>query len=147
MCFNQYTGIHCLSTLKALTRCESPDRGRSDVYYTSNIISDQSHAENEIKDLLFALDVLIKPSDECRDAVVPFLCLYTFGLCGEYDNDYRPTAAECSNVRDSVCENEWIQAAELLVLYGQPPLPNCSHLDNDGLECNSCKLRQLVQLW
>ena len=138
LCLNQYAGIHCLSTLQALTRCESPDRGRSDVYYTSNTISDQSRAEEEIGDLFSALDFVIKPSDECRDAVVPFLCLYTFGLCGEYDTDYQPTAAECSNIRDSVCENEWRQAADLLILYGQPPLPDCSHLAADGLKC--CKL-------
>ena len=133
-CLNEYTGIHCLSTLQALTECES-GTGRSAVY-TSNLISDQSRAEKEIKDLFFALDVLIKPSDKCRDAVVPFLCLYMFGLCGKNSTTYHPTAADCFNIRDYICEDEWKQAADLAVMYGHPPLPNCSHLSDDGLKCD-----------
>ena len=96
--------------------------------------------EEEIKDLLFALDVLINPSDECMDSITPFICLYKFGLCGENSADYRPSAAECSNIRDSVCQSEWKRANELLELRGLPPLPDCSSFSDEGLQCD-CKYR------
>ena len=104
--------------------------------YISNVISDQSKVEGEIEDTLYALDTFIKPSDKCRDAVIPFLCLYTFGLCGEDGREYQPTEAQCSDIRDNLCESEWQRAASLLALSEQPPLPDCSSLDDNGLTCD-----------
>ena len=76
-------------------------------------------------------------SDECRSAAVKFLCLYTFGLCGTYNVDYRPTAAECIEVRDSTCQSEWKEVDGLLASSGQPLLPNCSSLSDKELQCDT----------
>ena len=98
--------------------------------------NDQSQLESDIDSILFALESLIQPSDECRAKVVPFLCLNTFGLCGEDGIEYGPSSAYCYDVRDNVCESEWREANDLLESIGDPPLPDCSSFTDEGLVCN-----------
>jgi hypothetical protein len=141
ICSNKYTGTHCLSSLEFFAACESPDSEVPSVY-VGDTITDQAMAEADIGDLLYALDLLIQPSDECRDAVVPFLCLYTFGMCGMNNDDYRPSAAECIEIRDSICESEWKKAKGLLEEFNQPPLPDCSTLGDEGLDCDRISLNE-----
>ena len=100
------------------------------------LATDLETAEDSIGQVLFALETVIKPSDECRSAVIPFLCLYTFGVCGVNNDDYRPTVAQCMEIRDSICKSEWKKAADLLALTGGTPLPDCSSLREQGLECD-----------
>ena len=113
--------------------CESIGTGP---VYISNVISDQTKVEGEIEDTLYALDLYIKPSDKCRDAIMPFLCLYTFGLCGKDGREYRPTEAQCSDIRDNLCESEWKRATDLLALSERQPLPDCSSFGDSGLKCD-----------
>ena len=133
-CFNKYTGVHCFSALQSLTACEGL-ASKTDVYI-SNTAYNQETAEDSIEQLFFSLETFIKPSDECRSAVIPFLCLYTFGVCGVDSDDYRPTVAQCMEIRDSICESEWRKAADLLALTRGTPLPDCSRLREQGLECD-----------
>ena len=98
---------------------------------------DQVSAEETIDQVLFYFDLVIEPSEECRSAFIPFLCLYTFGVCDANNDDYRPTAAQCMEIRDSICESEWKKASDLLALAGRPPLPDCSSFDDEGLDCDS----------
>ena len=133
-CVNRYTGTHCLHSLISFATCEVT--GDDSVYISNNVL-DQISAEDSIEQLLFSLETFIKPSDECRSAVIPFLCLYTFGVCGVNNDDYRPTVAQCMEIRDSICESEWKKAADLLALTGETPLPDCSSLREQGLECDN----------
>ena len=125
VCINKYHGEHCVSALQPLAVC-SGSLDKTNVFISNNV--DLNSAETEVEDLLFALDLFIKPTDECRSAVTPFLCLYTLGLCGPSNDNYRPTAAQCREIRDSTCESEWKRATGLLALAGLPPLPDCSTL-------------------
>ena len=141
-CYHKYTGSHCMTVLKSYADCESPGRITTDVH-VSNALMDQKAAENIVDNIMFALDLYINPSDECRKAVIPLLCLYYFGLCGTYNTDYRPTAAECREVRDSTCQSEWKTAEKLLELSAQQfMLPDCSGLNDEGLECNEGLLQR-----
>ena len=79
---------------------------------------------------------LVKPNHECRSAVTQFLCLYTFELCGPNNENYRPAAAQSREIRDSSCESEWKRIKDLLALAGLPPLPDCSTLNDEGVECD-----------
>ena len=137
-CSQRYTGRHCLSALKSLQECLSGDDTVTDIFISGNI-DDQIQVEDEIGNLLFFLDLFIKPSDECRSRVIPFFCLYTFGLCGESGITYQPTATQCSDIRDNVCESEWKEANARLNSLGQPPLPDCSSFGDEGIsdECSS----------
>ena len=138
VCLTIYTGTQCLQHLQS---CLPGEQNTSEIFI-SNRIDDQSLLEDDIDSILYFLDLLIQPSDECRRRVVPFLCLYTFGLCDEYGVDYRPKVTECSDIRDNVCESEWQEANSALVSFGMPPLPDCSTFSDDGLVCssdNNCK--------
>ena len=136
-CYHEYTGSHCLSVLQSLAICESPERTTPDKVYISNSVINQKAVEEIVDNVLFGLGFYIKPSDECRRAVVPLLCFYSFGLCGTYNVDYRPTAEECREVRDSTCQSEWQEAEKLLELSGrQFQLPDCSSLGDEGLDCD-----------
>ena len=140
-CLHEYTGSHCLNVLKSYSDCESPARATADVY-VSNSVRHQKGVENLVDSFLFALDLYINPSDECRKAVIPLLCLYYFGLCGTHNTDYRPTAAQCREVRDSTCQSEWKTAEKLLELSAQQfMLLDCSGLNDEGLECNEGLLK------
>ena len=133
MCSEKYTGQHCLSALKSLQSCLSPDNATG-IFISSNI-DDQSRLEEDIGSLLFSLNLYINPSDECESRIVPFFCLSVFGLCGE-NGDYQPTAADCSDIRDNICKSEWQRANFLLESIGQPPLPDCSSFRSEGLNTN-----------
>ena len=140
VCLTKYTGIHCLQPLQ---NCLPGEKNTSEIFI-SNLIDDQSLLEDDIDSILYFLDLLIRPSDECRRRVVPFLCLYTFGLCDEISVDYRPKATECSDIRDNICESEWQEANSLLESFDMPTLPDCSTFSDDGLVCsseNNCKCR------
>ena len=130
VCLEKYTGIHCQQPLRTC----SP--GNPEIFI-SNLVDNQPALGEDIDVFLDFLDLLIQPSDECRRRIVPFLCLYTFGLCDENDADYRPKAAECLDIRDNVCESEWQEANSLLESFGVPPLPDCSTFSDDGLVCSS----------
>ena len=136
-----YTGLHCRNALQSRQTCLPEPRNSEKVFIVNTL--DQTLQENNIINIIYALNFFIKPSDECRSRVVPFLCLYTFGLCSENNVDYRPTAVECSDIRDNICESEWQEANSLLESNGQPLLPDCSSFGDDGLlPCDeSCKLR------
>ena len=141
VCLHKYTGTHCMSSLLSFATCESSENDDElmDVYISNNNIVDQISTEEEIGRLIYSLDLFIQPSEKCRSAVIPFLCLYTFGVCGANNDDYRPTAAQCMEIRDSICESEWKKASDLLALAGLPPLPDCSSLDDEGLDCEQGK--------
>ena len=99
VCLTKYTGKQCLPHLQ---NCLTRKQNSSEIFISS-LIDDQSLVEDSIDTLLYFLDLLIQPSDECRRRVVPFLCIDTFGLCDENGMDYRPIAAECLDIRDNIC--------------------------------------------
>ncbi|CAI8034489.1 hypothetical protein GBAR_LOCUS19414, partial [Geodia barretti] len=133
-CHIEYTGTQCMCALQSYAECESSEIETK--VFISNTIGDQKAVENMVEDVVYFLG-LITPSDECRSAAIQFFCLYFFGLCGTYNTDYRPTAAECREVRDSTCQSEWKEAERLLKLYGLSiELPKCSSLEDEGLDCD-----------
>ena len=67
----------------------------------------QQNDESTASQILFGLDNFIKPSPECRELVVPFLCLYQFGLCDTSGIFIQPTIGQCEEIRDVVCRTEW----------------------------------------
>ena len=141
-CHIEYTGTQCMCALQSYAECESSEIETK--VFISNTIGDQKAVENMVEDVVYFLG-LITPSDECRSAAIQFFCLYFLGLCGTYNTDYRPTAAECREVRDSTCQSEWKEAERLLKLYGLSiELPKCSSLEDEGLDCDEGEFKMVL---
>ena len=69
---------------------------------------------------LLPLLQFLNPSPACSEAVVPFLCVFLFGLCDSSGVSIQPTSTQCEHIRDVLCPDEWTQAA------GLTELPDCS---------------------
>ena len=139
-CMVKYEGRHCKKVLQSRYMCLL-GKNSTDIYISSRH-NDYMKLESQIAELLFALDIAIQPSKECKAQVIPFLCFFMFGLCSETNNDHQPTAAECFHVKDNVCKLEWKKANDLLSRYGKQRLPECnSFSSSDELLCtnDNCK--------
>ena len=75
--------------------------------------------ENTASQLLPLLN-LLRPSAACTEAVVPFLCVFLFGLCDSSGVSIQPTSVQCEQIRDVLCPDQWRQAALVV------DLPDCS---------------------
>jgi len=75
---------------------------------------------------------LIGVTATCKKDVIPFLCLYLFGLCGGYNSFIHPTIHTCEQVRDVSCPEEWKYALALGAY-----LPECRYFPEDVSSCNN----------
>ena len=87
--------------------------------------------ESTASQLISGLEFL-QPSDACREAVVPFLCLSIFGLCSESGVSIQPTSGRCEEIRDVLCQREWTTA----VSFGFS-LPDCNIFPNESASCSA----------
>ncbi len=85
--------------------------------------------ESTASQLISGLEFL-QPSDACREAVVPFLCLSIFGLCSESGVSIQPTSGRCEEIRDVLCQREWTAA----VSFGLS-LPDCNDFLIESASC------------
>ena len=118
-----YTQEACQDYLLTLQGCLPNRQSSSDVYISA---TDQVETEGQVNLLLNSLNTLISPSPECRAAVEPFLCLYSFGLCDSSGVAYGPSFEECVFISTDVCASEWARANSLLIQVGLSPLPECA---------------------
>ena len=74
---------------------------------------------------------LIGVTATCKKEVIPFLCLYLFGLCGGYNSFIHPTVHTCKKVRDVSCPEEWKYALALGAY-----LPECKYFPDEVSRCH-----------
>ena len=72
----------------------------------------------------------IGASDECMRRAVPFLCLHLFGLCGGSGVSIQPTISQCEEVRDTLCQEEWMFVGTLGI-----DLPDCAMFPANVSSC------------
>ena len=85
--------------------------------------------ESTARGLISSLEFL-GPSDECRGAVTPFLCLSLFGLCDSSGVSLQPTSGQCEEIRDRVCRTEWATALS----FGAD-IPDCGKFPSEQASC------------
>ena len=124
----------CSTTLTENSVCEN---SLVDILSSMNCDTDlgesilvQQNDESTARQILFGLNNLIKPSSECRELVVPFLCLYQFGLCDTSGIFIQPTIGQCEEIRDVVCRTEWATALRFGI-----DLPDCRILPMESPSC------------
>ena len=123
----------CPTTLTENSVCES---SLVDILSSMNCDTDfgrsiliQQNDESTASQIVFGLN-FIKPSPECRELVVPFLCLYLFGLCDTSGIFIQPTMGQCEEMRDVVCRTEWATALRFGI-----NLPDCGIFPMESPSC------------
>ena len=120
---SEYSGEVCRDELTSLQMCFS---GVISPPPPLNIPSsiDQQTGESDAMSLENGLSFL-NPSQQCTEAIMPFLCLYTFSLCDSSNTLHTILRQDCLDMRDDVCASEWSQAFAFL---GDGILPVCEDL-------------------
>ena len=85
--------------------------------------------EEDTASQLLPLLNLLRPSAACTEAVVPFLCVFLFGLCDSSGVSIQPTSVQCEQIRDVLCPDQWRQAALVV------DLPECSSFPAEQAPC------------
>ena len=126
-----YSGHICRNELLSLQTCLS---GVTSPPPALNIPSsiDQETGESDAMSLVKGLS-LLNPSQQCKEAMIPFICISIFNLCDSINTLHTAPREDCLYIRDDVCVSEWSTAVEFL---GADVLPVCEELPDDiTLEC------------
>ena len=128
-----YAGSVCSDSLVELQRC-LPDRKDSDVVYVSSSPGAASQEEGEEFAGLIMSGIssgLIEASQECVDALVPFMCQYLFPLCNTSGDLLLPSQEECLAISTGVCQSPW----EIATQVAADQLPVCADLPQVNPVC------------
>ncbi len=127
-----YRGEACREALQDAQSCLMGDQGDGNVYIPAS--GNQDAIETEAQTLIAALPRL-QPSQECQEAIVPFLCLHLFKLCDMNGSLHQLSSQRCSNVTGNICATEY---PAIVSFAGAEKLPDCTSLpDDDILSCGS----------
>ena len=124
---SEYSGEVCRDELVSLQMCFSGVT--SPLNIPSSI--DQQSRENDAMSLVNGLSFL-NPSQQCSEAIMPFLCLSIFSLCDSNNTLHTILRQDCLDIRDDVCAREWSQAVAFL---GDGVLPVCEDLPDIIEDC------------
>ena len=125
-----YSGDICRDELLSLQTCFS---GVTSPPPALNIPSsiDQETGENDIMSLVNGLS-LLRPSQQCREAILPFICTFIFNLCDNNNTLHTILREDCLHIRDDVCAEVWQIAVSA---DDQVLLPVCEDLQEITVEC------------
>ncbi len=130
-----YVGEVCREALQGLQSCLPGDQSSGNVSIPAS--GNQDEIEAQARVLVSALP-LLQPTQKCKDAVVPFLCLYLFKLCSDDVNGTlrQPSSQQCRDISSDTCASEWKLAVANL---GRDVLPDCNSLTepDDLLDCRN----------
>ena len=73
---------------------------------------------------------IVGASDECRSKAVPFFCQHLFGLCVVSGVSILPTSSQCEEIRDTICQQEWVKIKGLNI-----DVPDCAMFPPETLFC------------
>ena len=122
-----HTGDVCRETLTTLQTCFSGDASAINIPLQVDQQVGESNAMNFVNGLSF-----LNPSLQCREAMMPFICLSIFQLCDSSGNLHTILREDCQELRDNICAEEWIQ---IVRFAGPGVLPVCEDLLDVVVEC------------
>ncbi len=98
---------------------------------TDVLIFPRDWTQQELEDILTIGLRVVRPSPQCEEVIVPFLCLYYLRPCdGGGEVTYRPSVEDCVTVSTELCPREWTEIDNLLSNVGES-LPSCEGLGNE----------------
>ena len=125
-----YSGEVCREVFISLQRCFSGVTSLSRALNIPSLINQQM-GERDAMNLVNGLTFL-NPSPQCRESIMPFLCLFVFSLCDSSNNLHTTLRKDCLDLRDDICAEEWIQAVGF---FGDGVLPFCEDLQDITDDC------------
>ena len=126
-----YSGKVCRDVFTSLQMCFSGETSALSI----PLIIDQETGEMNAMTLVNGLSFL-NPSPQCREAMLPFLCLSIFQLCDSSKRLHTTLQEDCLILRDNICADEWSQAVGIL---GAEVLPVCEDLPDITDDCIGTK--------
>ena len=126
---SEYSGEVCRDELASLQMCFSGVTSPLNI----PLSIDQQTRENDAMSLVNGLSIL-SPSQQCSEAIMPFLCLSIFSLCDSSNTLHTILRQNCLDIRDYVCTREWSRAVAFL---GDGVLPICEDLPDVIEDCTS----------
>ena len=123
-----YTGAVCREYLQAQQVCLT-GVGDDDIFIPMR----ESQQELETQAMQFLAELqLLTPSENCSEAIVPFICFSIFGLCDSSTRElYLPSLKDC-NVLMNTCGPEFQRAMPLIAIL---QVPRCDSFPNSTLIC------------
>ncbi len=111
--------------------------GSSPLNTTDVYISPRGQTQQVLEGILSAGLIVVSPSPQCEEVIVPFLCLYYLRPCdGGGEVTYRPSVEDCVTVSTEICPREWAVADYLLSNLGES-LPSCDDFESEqSLQCD-----------
>ena len=126
-----YTGAVCREYLQAQQVCLT-GVGDNDIFIPMR----EPQQELETQAMQFLADLqLLTPSENCSEAIVPFICFSIFGLCNSCTRElYLPSLKDC-NVLMNMCGPEFELAMSLNTIFSTLQVPRCDLFLNSTLIC------------
>ena len=122
-----YSGEVCREVFTTLQTCFSGVSSPPNIPSSIDQQAGERNATNLVRGLSF-----LTPSPQCREALMPFLCLFIFNLCDSNNQLHTILRRDCLELRDDICADEWSQAVGFL---GAGVLPVCEDLSDITDEC------------
>ena len=124
-----YTGAVCREYLQAQQVCLT-GVGDDDIFIPMR--EHQQKLETQAMQFLAGLQ-LLTPSENCSEAIVPFICFSIFGLCDNSTRElYLPSLKDC-NVLMNTCAPEFELAMSLMANYPTLQVPPCDSFPKSTL--------------
>ena len=129
LCYPFINDYHECLDVKGLNATYTPQSG----YFT----------ETDLKFILVLS--LLQPQENCKVALMPFLCLYFSPICDDAGATLHPDAGYCEEISSSVCKEEWNVATAMGI---ESLLPQCGLLSSEQSFLNrKCIGKILIILW
>jgi len=84
----------------------------------------------QLASLFFRGLEVLRASESCVTVIVPFICLYAYGVCSSSGEYLQPTFNQCEELRDSLCQWEWETAFSFGIA-----LPDCGRFPEVSSDC------------
>ncbi len=131
-----YTGAVCREHLQAQQECLT-GVGDSDILIP--VREPQQELETQAMQLLAGLQ-LLTPSDNCSEAIVPFICFSIFGFCDNSTRELHLPSLEDCNALMNTCAPEFQRAMPLIATLQVPP---CESFPNITLMCSGMYIKRM----
>ncbi len=124
-----YSGEVCRDALTSLQMCFSGETSPPPALNVPSMM-DQQTGERNARNLIDSLHP--PPTPECREAILPFLCLSIFQLCDSSNRLHSILKEDCLSLREDICAKQWNQSEMIL---DAEVLPVCEDLPDVTEEC------------